>query len=491
MASFCGHLSVFIPICLQWLAWVVTAQQKNIPVWTWLDGSMLVNQSSTLTRHTTGKQYPGSRVDSAVWTDTDTGVMWMFGGRVGSGSPALNELWRYSMSSGDWTNVRHDREHKWPQSRYAAAVCGVPGSFLVVHGGAESAVNHLSDTWLYHLHNESWTLLQESFDPGAQTKRLHWCTRKALWLLTLKETTIDPNTMWRYSLMNYEWEQVSADFDDVLSRQTHVVGQRYGSTTWVVNDTELYLLGARPSDSGHNEEERCQGKKQECALWRFSTVSNKWRRVSFNYTNTKAGEVVDSDLIEFNATPGCPAKEASWQDTDGNLWLQDSSAGMDTCEKKPHARSDLWMFDLQHNRWEHFKSLLSPQYQLGYEIIEGTSDVRNHPAPRAYCASWSWNNTYYLFGGLARNGSNGALNDLWSFQLVGVDSLEGRPTSTMAISPVGVFFLSLGALCFLALLVFSIIFFSKCSTGPRLKPPNHFGDKIRYSPVETDEVFIT
>jgi galactose oxidase-like protein len=78
--------------------------------WTWMNGPNLVNQIGTYgTQGTpTSANVPGGRSDLFSWTDP-SGNFWLFGGfGYDSTNPAtglgnLNDLWKYTVSSGEWT----------------------------------------------------------------------------------------------------------------------------------------------------------------------------------------------------------------------------------------------------------------------------------------------------------------------------------------------------------------------------------------------------
>jgi N-acetylneuraminic acid mutarotase len=77
--------------------------------WTWMGGSELVGPLLTSQNANYGtlgvpaaENIPGSRAGAAAWTDKD-GNLWLFGG-VGSTSKGnLNDLWRYNISTQQWT----------------------------------------------------------------------------------------------------------------------------------------------------------------------------------------------------------------------------------------------------------------------------------------------------------------------------------------------------------------------------------------------------
>ena len=76
--------------------------------WTWMSGSTVINQQGTYGTLGTPApaNVPGARVLAASWTDT-SGNLWVFGGvgfdSAGVATSDLNDLWRYNISSGEWT----------------------------------------------------------------------------------------------------------------------------------------------------------------------------------------------------------------------------------------------------------------------------------------------------------------------------------------------------------------------------------------------------
>jgi hypothetical protein len=82
----------------------VNAQSNQ---WTWVAGDNTYNQAgvygSTGVAASTNK--PGARQNAATWTDA-SGNFWMFGGFGFDASATggeLNDLWKYNLSTGQWT----------------------------------------------------------------------------------------------------------------------------------------------------------------------------------------------------------------------------------------------------------------------------------------------------------------------------------------------------------------------------------------------------
>lgn len=74
--------------------------------WTWVGGSSTPNQSVNYGQMgvAAASNSPGSREDSATWTDAQ-GNLWLFGGIVHNGdvpNPIYADLWVYSVPNGQW-----------------------------------------------------------------------------------------------------------------------------------------------------------------------------------------------------------------------------------------------------------------------------------------------------------------------------------------------------------------------------------------------------
>ena len=72
--------------------------------WTWMGGPNTPNQSGVYGTQGTGStsNYPGGRQEMAYWADA-AGNFWLFGGQ--SGGSYFNDLWKYNVTSGQWTWV--------------------------------------------------------------------------------------------------------------------------------------------------------------------------------------------------------------------------------------------------------------------------------------------------------------------------------------------------------------------------------------------------
>ncbi len=75
--------------------------------WTWMKGSNLSTQSGTYGTMNVGAaaNTPGARYGSFGWCNSTTGDLYLFGGQgyAASSSAILNDLWKYSLTTNQWT----------------------------------------------------------------------------------------------------------------------------------------------------------------------------------------------------------------------------------------------------------------------------------------------------------------------------------------------------------------------------------------------------
>jgi|GEM_PF-3582242 len=92
--------------------------------WTWVSGDNVTNQPGIYgTQGVPGtSNKPGSRSDAVSWIDASGNLLLMGGfGRASNGIGYLNDLWKYSPSTGEWTWIFGDHTLN-PQSVYGTKV---------------------------------------------------------------------------------------------------------------------------------------------------------------------------------------------------------------------------------------------------------------------------------------------------------------------------------------------------------------------------------
>ena len=224
--------------------------------WTWEAGLNTVNGvgvSGTQSAAAASNQ-PGSRYDSSSWTDS-SGNLWLFGGygydSMGSAG-YLNDLWRYSPSTGQWV---------WISGTNGDNGSGVYGTL-----GSASAANA----------------------PGARYSASSWTDSSGnLWLFggygyDSTGAVADLNDLWQYSPSTGLWTWVSGGIGGNAGgvygtlgtgAAGNVPGARYSATSWMDASGSLWLFGGVGFDSTG-----ASGNLND--LWRYSPSSGQWTWVS-------------------------------------------------------------------------------------------------------------------------------------------------------------------------------------------------------------------
>jgi N-acetylneuraminic acid mutarotase len=149
-------------------------------VWTWISGANGDNADGVYGTLGAGaaSNVPGARQAASDWTDS-SGNLWLFGGYGYDATGAvgyLNDLWKYSPSTGLWTWVKGgnaDNASGAYGTQGTAAASNVPGArqaadawidssgTLWLFGGAgygsTGGVGYLDDLWRYSLGAGEWT----------------------------------------------------------------------------------------------------------------------------------------------------------------------------------------------------------------------------------------------------------------------------------------------------------------------------------------------
>ncbi|HEY1889447.1 MAG TPA: kelch repeat-containing protein [Steroidobacteraceae bacterium] len=120
--------------------------------WTWVSGSNIANPTGVYGTEgvTASTNVPSARDSGAAWMDT-SGNLWLFGGEGYLVSTRyyhrLNDLWKYSPASGEWTWVAGSDTFDATGvygTRGAAAVANVPGARAAMATWQDS-----SGTWIF------------------------------------------------------------------------------------------------------------------------------------------------------------------------------------------------------------------------------------------------------------------------------------------------------------------------------------------------------
>ncbi len=192
--------------------------------WTWMEGDKIINQPGVYGTKgvANAANKPGARYVSTSWMD-ENGDLWLFGGYGydENNEGVLNDLWKYNISSGNWTWLNGDNlidQHAVYGNLGVAAATNKPGA------------RYISSSWV-DAAGELWLFGGYGYDAVNQGYL---------------------NDLWKYSASVNQWIWVKGD-DEVdqtgiygiqgLASSSNKSGARTGSVSWADGIGNLWLFG--------------------------------------------------------------------------------------------------------------------------------------------------------------------------------------------------------------------------------------------------------
>lgn len=260
--------------------------------WTYISGSDRIDQRGRYGRRSreARSNRPGGRYMSSAWKD-NAGNLWLFGGNGFSSerrSSDLNDVWKFSISSGRWTWMKGD------DSDDADARYGNKGQFenRNTPGGRRGAT--------------TWTDINGTF-----------------WMFGGGDVFNRFSDLWKYNPSSNEWAWISGSNSANTSPQFNVKGQpdvngnpgaRMHAVGWADNRGDLWLFGG----SGYGG---LFGNNALNSLWKYSSADNSWTFVKGETAIITAAVYGTQGTPAENNTPGGTTNAFGWRDNQGNLWI--------------------------------------------------------------------------------------------------------------------------------------------------------------------------
>jgi len=272
--------------------------------WTWMKGPQ--GASSVGVYGTQGIPDPGNfpacRYETAAtWTD-NSGDLWIFGGF--DGGSGRNDLWRYNISSNEWT---------WMKGSQFAGAAGIYGV-----QGVEDPAN----------------------TPGGRAVYSHWKDLNGyFWLFGGSDFVNELNDLWRYNPITNNWAWFKGGASNSVYG-THCVadtlntpGKRFENRATVTDaNGNFWLFGGGLGNTFQN----CYND-----LWKYCVSSNSWTWISGDNSSNPSGNWgtlgVSSPLNKPNARAGA----VMWVDQADHLYVYGG-----TNSSWASNYSDLWMFTI-------------------------------------------------------------------------------------------------------------------------------------------------
>ncbi|MDI1354724.1 MAG: kelch repeat-containing protein [bacterium] len=433
---------------------------------TWKKGSNVNNQTGTygsIGISAPGNN-PGGRSGACSWKDA-SGNFWLFGGEgrdfIGNNG-FLNDLWKYNLSTNEWTWVKGDNIIAQigvygsmgvpsllnkPGSRTSAVSWKDASGNLWMYGGygydATVTMGYLSDLWKYDITSNQWTWIKGSNlanqtgnygtiavpsaanVPGARRGSSAWADMNGnLWLYgglgyPGTNTLGRMNDLWKYDISNNQWTWMlgtnaidqSGSYGTMgTSSPTNKPGGRQMAETWVDNSGNLWMHGGEGFDSGVP----FFGNLND--LWRYSISINEWTWVKGGNNINQNGVYGTQGTASPANMPGSRFGGITWTDGIGTMWLF-GGKGFPGTGVLTGELNDLWSYNISTNQWTWIKSS-SVIDQPGVYGTQGFPGNTNRPGSRHGSVSWiDGSNNLWLFGGsgFPTSGGSGDLNDLWKY----------------------------------------------------------------------------
>jgi N-acetylneuraminic acid mutarotase len=360
--------------------------------WTWVSGGDVDNATGvygTLGTAAAGN-VPGAREAASSWIDA-SGNLWLFGG-VGYDSSGtlgdLNDLWRYSPSTGLWT---------WISGGSADNASGVYGTLGTAAAGNVPGARQAATSWI-DSSGDLWLFGGVGYDSTGGVGNL--------------------NDLWHYSPATGLWTWVSGGKGDNAvgvygaegtAAASNIPGARYSASSWIDSSGKLYLFGGYGYDSTGSS--AGAGKLND--LWVFTPSSGQWTWVSGEDVANASGIYDALGTAAAGFVPGARQAATSWIDSAGNLWLF-GGVGFDSTGALGNL-NDLWRFSPTTGYWTWVSGADVANASGVYGTL-GTAAVSSAPGGRDSMSSWIDSaGNLWLFGGygIDSTGTLGYLNDMW------------------------------------------------------------------------------
>ena len=286
--------------------------------WTWMSGSNTGVPPSVYGTQgvASSSNVPGGRFGSAAWIDNSNNL-WVFGGQQNTGTiTRLNDLWRYTISTGQWT---------WISGSNTTNQNGIYGT---------KGVTNIANA------------------PGARQATVYWKDNAGnFWMFggdgfaKSNATNLYMDDLWKYDVALNEWTWMNGT--DTVSQpavygtkgvaaSSYIPGARQLSIAFKDNAGDLWMFGGwgyiGPPFGRMND------------LWRYKTSTNQWTWMAGANSVNQAGTYGTMGVGSTTNIPGARRMSIAWSDNTGKFWLF-GGTGYDKRDSLG-LLSDLWMIDV-------------------------------------------------------------------------------------------------------------------------------------------------
>jgi N-acetylneuraminic acid mutarotase len=356
--------------------------------WTWVSGDNVIDQSAVYGTKGVASvnNKPGARAAGESWNDKH-GNLWLFGGGgyVSNVHGWQNDLWKYNITSNEWT---------WVSGDSVLNALGVYGQ-----KGIASPTNM----------------------PGSRVSGVSWTDKKGnFWLfggLGYASTSElgALNDLWKYNIRTNEWTWIGGDSiintlgtygTKGIPSASNNSGGREASTGWTDNDGNFWLFGGYGYTSGYYI-----GWMND--LWKYEPATNQWTWMTGDDIPNQAGVYGNIGVPASGNNPGARSSATTFVGKKGELWL---FSGYVVSDVESGRMNDLWVYDPDTNLWAWMSGEMQG-WASGIYGTKGQPAADNTPGSRDEPSSWTdKRGDLWMFGGRYSYSEYGVFNDLWRYQ---------------------------------------------------------------------------
>ncbi|MEO5673207.1 MAG: kelch repeat-containing protein, partial [Chitinophagales bacterium] len=271
----------------------------NTNLWTWMSGFNTLDVTAVFGTQgmADSANTPGGRLETAAtWVD-DSNNLWLFGGILCcSASGDMNDIWKYNMSTSEWTWVKGSSAPNQLSvygTKGVPAADNTPGGRRVyshwktadnkfwIFGGQQYSNDCYADLWRYDPETNEWTWMSGSSaanftgsygnickpdslnEPPARMENRFYSTDSCFnfWMFGGTNTVLNEyyNDAWYYNTSVNEWKWISGSdstgengfygTQGVPGIDNHP-GARFGGVAWQGPDQTFWLFGGDGLDFG-------------------------------------------------------------------------------------------------------------------------------------------------------------------------------------------------------------------------------------------------
>ena len=360
--------------------------------WTWIGGDSVSSHSGVYGTKgmANAANKPGARYSSTGTPDA-SGNLWLFGGVGFTAQPQsgeLNDLWKYTPSTNQWTWVSGDSAIN-PAGVYGTKNLTDPANKPAPRYNAISWMDNKGNFWLFG----GGGIGTNGFGTLNDTWKFNTAT--GLWTWVNGDNTVDRRG-------TYGQKGVAGP--------ANTPGARSNPVGWKDANGNLWLFG------GFGYYTNNQGYLND--LWMLDPNLGWWTWMGGDNIADQTGIYGKQGVAGPDNKPGGRDGAHGWTDAGGNFWLM---GGFGFAPGGRGSLNDLWKYTLSTGQWTWMGGDTTVN-QPGVYAAKGTAAAGNKPGSRSVGVTWTdaASGKLYLFGGegYAAYGYS-HLNDLWQYSLPG------------------------------------------------------------------------